>query len=159
MKKLNVIGLVAIVLIFFASCGGGETKQADQKTEVVEETTQGSATDKIASDDMLTLGKKIYDEKCVDCHQLTAEGIPGAFPPLKDADYLQADLKRGVLQTLKGSEEEMLINGILYTAPMPPQVETLEEAIAVINYVLKEFDGYSDDKLVKMADFKDMVIE
>ncbi len=42
---------------------------------------------------------------------------------------------------------------------MTPQVQTLEEAVAVINYVLKEFNGFTDDKLVKMEDVSDIEIK
>jgi mono/diheme cytochrome c family protein len=67
---------------------------------------------------------------------VTGEGIPGAFPPLKNSDYLLVDKKRAVAQVLNGSNEAMVVNGMTYTVPMPPQVETLEEAVHVINYVL-----------------------
>jgi len=81
-------------------------------------------------------GAKIYKEKCIICHQASGEGIPGAFPPLKNSDYLMADPIRAVAQTLNGSHEEMVVNGITYTAPMTPQVDTKEDAVAVINYIL-----------------------
>jgi nitrite reductase (NO-forming) len=78
---------------------------------------------------------------------------------LKNSDYLKADPKRGINQVLNGSNEEMTVNGEVYKIPMPVQVTTKEDALAVINYVLKEFNGYSDDKLLKMADIKDIVIK
>ena len=79
---------------------------------------------------------KIYAEKCVVCHMVTGLGIPNAFPPLKDSDYLMADKKRAVEQVLNGSQEEMKVNGAIYILPMPFQVDTHEDAVAVINYVL-----------------------
>ena len=81
-------------------------------------------------------GAKIYKTKCVACHQLTGLGIPNAFPPLKGSDYLFADKKRAVKQVLNGSHEEMVVNGVTYNMPMPPQVDTHEDAVNVINYVL-----------------------
>ncbi|OQX80100.1 MAG: hypothetical protein B6D61_02495 [Bacteroidetes bacterium 4484_249] len=107
----------------------------------------------------MELGEKIYKEKCTACHQADANGIKGAFPPLKDSDYLQADLKRAVAQVLNGSNIEMVVNGETYKMPMTPQVETKEDAVAVINYVLKTFNGYSEDKFVKLEDVKDVVIK
>ncbi len=44
----------------------------------------------------MALGEKIYMEKCIVCHQANGEGIPGAFPPLKNSDYLFADKVRAV---------------------------------------------------------------
>lgn len=81
-------------------------------------------------------GAEIYKTKCFVCHQANGEGIPGAFPPLKNSDYLFADKVRAVAQTLNGSQIEMVVNGVTYTMPMTPQVDTKEEAVAVINYVL-----------------------
>ncbi len=84
-------------------------------------------------------GAKIYAEKCFVCHQVSGEGIAGAFPPLKNSDYLLADKKRAVEQVLNGSNEAMVVNGATYTIPMPFQVDTHEDAVAVINYVLNAF--------------------
>ena len=81
-------------------------------------------------------GFEIYKTKCVACHQLSGEGIPGAFPPLKGSDYLLADKKRAVKQVLNGSNLEITVNGVKYVTPMPPQVDNYEDAVAVINYVL-----------------------
>ena len=81
-------------------------------------------------------GAQIFKEKCTVCHQATGLGIPNAFPPLKGSDYLMADKVRAVAQVLNGSNEPMKVNGVTYTTPMPPQVNTKEDAVAVINYVL-----------------------
>ncbi len=86
-------------------------------------------------------GKEIYDTKCFVCHQANGKGIPGAFPPLDGADYLLADRARAVAQVLNGSNEEMVVNGITYKTPMPFQVDTKEDAIAVINYVLNSWSN------------------
>ena len=50
-----------------------------------------------------------------------------------------ADKKRAVEQVLNGSNEAMVVNGATYTIPMPFQVDTHEDAVAVINYVLNAF--------------------
>ena len=105
---------------------------------------------------IMAKGKKIYDEKCFICHQTEGQGIPGAFPPLAEADYLLADKVRAVAQVLNGSNEEMVVNGITYTAPMTPQVDTKEEAVAVINYVLNSFGN--DGGWVTIEDVKDVKI-
>lgn len=101
-------------------------------------------------------GAEIYKTKCVACHQLTGEGIPGAFPPLKASDYLLADKKRAVEQVLNGSNEAMIVNGATYVIPMPFQVDTHEDAVSVINYVLNAWGN--NGGTVKLEDVKDIKI-
>ena len=101
-------------------------------------------------------GAKIYKEKCVACHQLTGLGVPSAFPPLKESDYLLADKKRAVEQVLNGSNEEMIVNGVSYTIPMPYQVNTHEDAVNVINYVLNAWGN--DGGTITIEEVKDIKI-
>ena len=77
---------------------------------------------------------------------------------MKDADYLVADPVRGIQQVLNGSNEEMVVNGEKYTAPMTPQVDSKEDAIAVINYVLMKFNGFTEDKMLTIEDAADISI-
>lgn len=105
---------------------------------------------------MMKRGEEIYKEKCIVCHQADGNGLPGAFPPLAKSDYLLKDPVRGVAQTLNGSHEEMIVNGVTYNMPMTPQVDTKEDAVAVINYVLKNFGN--DAELVTMDDVKEVKV-
>lgn len=102
-------------------------------------------------------GAKIYKAKCIICHMANGEGIPGAFPPLKNSDYLFADKVRAVTQTLNGSHKPIVVNGITYVAPMTPQVDTKEEAVAVINYVLNAWGNKGGT--VSLEDVKDVKID
>lgn len=137
MKKM-AYAFIALALGVFSltSCGGGaeEKKTEDVKTEkpVVEEkkeTTVAAAND-------FSAGEKIYKDKCQVCHLETGLGVEGAFPPLVNSDYLLEDKVRAIRQVIKGSSGEITVNGKVYNGVMPPQVETDEDAIAVINYVL-----------------------
>ncbi len=46
------------------------------------------------SGDVVAQGKAVYDKVCTACHQASGEGLPGAFPPVKNSDYLKADIDR-----------------------------------------------------------------
>ena len=160
MKRNKIISLFTVIaVVFFAACGGGGSTEKAQapKEEPTKEEVKSAETSVLET--QLELGEQIYKQKCIVCHQADAKGVQGAFPPLANADYLLADLKRGVAQTLNGSNEEMVINGVTYNAPMTPQVQTIEEAVSVINYVLKTFNGFTDDKLVKIEDVSDIEIK
>ncbi|MBN2173339.1 MAG: cytochrome c [Bacteroidales bacterium] len=158
MKKLNIVAAIAISgVIFLASCGGGNQESSQTKEEPAQK-EEVKASENTGLEAQLQLGEKIYKEKCIVCHQADAKGLKGAFPPLAGSDYLLADLKRAVAQTINGSNEEMIVNGEKYNAPMTPQVKTIEEGVAVINYVLKQFNGYTDDQLIKVEDVQDIEI-
>ena len=84
-------------------------------------------------------------------------GIENVFPPLANSDYLLSDKVRAVAQTLNGSKIEMIVNGKKYTQEMVPQVDTKEDAVAVINYVLNNFGnkgGYVTLDEVKAVEIK-----
>jgi len=152
MKKYTIFKMVvAGIAILFTSCGGGstETSNAPKDESPAKEMVKPEASGLAAQ---LAQGEKIYKEKCIVCHMADAKGVAGAFPPLAGSDYLLADPKRGIHQTLNGSHEVMVVNGVSYNAPMVPQVQTKEDAVAVVNYVLKTFNGYTDDKLLTMED-------
>ncbi len=169
MKKINYFSILLIPALAFAlqSCGGTDTTQsssaesaAQVSTEVATETaqaTQEAPAEAVADANPYAQGEAIYNAKCIVCHQANGEGIPGAFPPLKNSDYLLADKVRAVAQALNGSNHEITVNGSKYSAPMPPQVDTHEEAVAVINYVLNAWGN--NGGTVTLEEVKDIVIE
>jgi len=80
-------------------------------------------------------GKSVYAKTCIACHQATGAGIPGAFPPLAKADYLNADVNRAIKQVVKGSNGPIIVNGKKYTTPMPPQALSDQQVADVLTYV------------------------
>ena len=158
MKKITILlaVLVSIGLAFSACSGGGEKAKEDKQEAVKETPAEPSAT---AEDEMalqMKRGEEIYKTTCIACHMADGKGVQNAFPPLAGSDYLMADLVRAVEQTLNGSHEEMVVNGITYNAPMTPQVDTKEDGVAVINYVINNFGNPGGT--VTMDDVKDVVI-
>ena len=161
--KMILVLMMLIGAMILTACGGNAFKQEANETAARTEAAPSSepeTMDTAKSDEVpekYALGKKIYEEKCVVCHQADGTGMVGAFPPLKNSDYLMEDPVRGIEQTLNGSFEKMVVNGVTYNAPMTPQVDTKEEALAVINYVLKYFND-SDVELT-MDDIRDIEIK
>ena len=132
MKKTNTILLSVMLIVAITVSFGFSSYNA---LSVNNDVTMATPQDDAAAA-KYPVGAKIYTEKCIACHQVNGMGIPNAFPPLKGSDYLFADKKRAVEQVLNGSHEEMTVNGAIYNLPMPFQVDTHEDAVAVINYSL-----------------------
>jgi mono/diheme cytochrome c family protein len=147
MKKFSLLIILAAVIVFAGSSFNYYNTAELNNSEAV-------VLPQDPADAKFPEGAKIYKEKCVVCHQVTGEGVPGAFPPLKNSDYLLADKKRAVAQVLNGSNEAMVVNGQTYTVPMPPQVESLEEAVQVINYVLNAWGNKGGE--ITMDEVKDI---
>ncbi len=85
-------------------------------------------------------GKKVYLGLCATCHQPSAKGIPGAFPPLAGSDYLMADKRRSIAIVLHGLVGPVVVNGLTFTNAMPPQPQLTDEQIsAVLSFVRSNF--------------------
>ena len=132
MKRITLLLMSVLAAgIMLLSCGSGSQPAGEAKTAA------GAMPADIQA--MMPKGEQIYKTKCVVCHQATGLGVENVFPPLANSDYLLADKVRAVAQTLNGSKLEMTVNGKKYTQEMTPQVDTKEDAVAVINYVLNNF--------------------
>ncbi|MBT3873121.1 MAG: cytochrome c, partial [Flavobacteriaceae bacterium] len=101
----------------------------DGKETVVVQTGEKSLAEKIAS------GKSLYNKTCFACHQANGEGIPNAFPPLANSDYLNADVKRAISIIVNGKSGEIEVNGKTYNSVMTKQTLTDTEVADVLTYV------------------------
>jgi mono/diheme cytochrome c family protein len=70
--------------LFIVACS-----QADDQTESAKVHAAETAAGSI--DELMAAGKGIYEANCGACHQANGKGLPGAFPPLADSDYLQGN--------------------------------------------------------------------
>ena len=121
MKSLFTAIACGILTCFIAACGSGEKPGEDANAEQPKPT-----------------GESIYNRTCVACHQATGEGLPKVFPPLAQSDYL-ANKEKTILQVIKGSSGELMVNGQKYNNVMPPQPLNDEEVAAVLTYVYCNF--------------------
>jgi mono/diheme cytochrome c family protein len=87
------------------------------------------------------LGAQVFGNYCAACHQLSGEGIPGVFPPLRGDPVVDSDDPtehiRVVLEGLSGKS----IGGVTYAASMPPLGGQLsdEEIAAVLTHERKSW--------------------
>ncbi len=142
---LAVAGFFGITMM--TSCGGGGQQTTTDETTV---TTDVKA-------DQLARGEAIYNEKCFACHQANGKGIENVFPTLEGSDFLLNHTKDAVAQVLNGSEKVPGHSDITYPAPMPPQVDNYEDAVAVINYVLNNFGNNGKD--ITVSEVNDITID
>jgi nitrite reductase (NO-forming) len=93
------------------------------------------------AEDQMELGKSVYMQLCVACHQPTGAGLPPVFPPLVKTEYVSGSPERFAAMILKGVMGPISVNGMTYNNVMPPQEALLtdEKIAAAITYVRGSF--------------------
>jgi len=80
-------------------------------------------------------GKEIFTRNCVACHQPTGLGIPMAFPPLAQSDFLNADIKRAIKVVSGGLTGKVTVNGNDFNGVMPAWKLSDDELASVLTFV------------------------
>ena len=89
-------------------------------------------------------GSDIYDRFCVNCQQADGMGIPGAFPPVYESEWVNGDVGRLIRLVLNGMQGPMTVKGERYNNVMTPH-DFLDDAqiAAVLTYVRSSFGNSS----------------
>ena len=88
------------------------------------------------------LGKKQYDTpgSCTTCHQPTGAGLPGAFPPLAESEWVTGPVENLIRIQLRGLNGPIEVKGETYNNVMAPMAtQTDEQIAAVLTYVRNSF--------------------
>jgi len=82
-------------------------------------------------------GKKIYETRCLVCHQSDGGGVPNMNPPLDGATNVNGkDIARLVKIIRNGYDERIALDGIYYNNAMTANPDLKEDAIAdVLTYI------------------------
>ena len=88
----------------------------------------------------------MFATRCVICHQSTAQGLPGVYPPLADSVGNDVRVKDGrgylIHVVLGGLSGPIVVKGTMYNGLMPPFSQLTDADIAaVINEVLTHFNA------------------
>jgi mono/diheme cytochrome c family protein len=105
---------------------------------IVVPATLSRATARAASPD-------VFAARCVICHQSTARGVPGIYPPLADSignDVRTIDGRDYLIQVvLGGMSGPIVVNDTTYNGLMPQFSQLTDaEIAAVLNEVLTRFN-------------------
>ncbi len=82
----------------------------------------------------------LYLANCAACHQPNGEGLPGAFPPLANSDYLREDPWRSMQATVIGMSGPITVNGEEYNTVMPATSYLTDAELAnILTFVLNNW--------------------
>lgn len=127
MKILKIL----ILGLLIASCNSKEQKTT--KVDYPEKTSLSQKDTKLMAS--MERGKSVYNDLCITCHMANGEGVPKAFPPLANADYLRDNQDKSIIGIKNGMSGEMVVNGITYNSAMAPLGLSNEEVADVMNYI------------------------
>lgn len=95
---------------------------------------------------ILELGKQLYDKpgSCTTCHQPAGQGMPGAFPPLAESEWVSGPVENMIKIQLQGLQGPITVNGTPYNGIMMPINDAIfpqtdENIAAVTTYVRNAF--------------------
>ena len=116
-----VVFAALLPALLLAGCGGG---QQDGSAEAQQ----------------MALGRRVYQQQCITCHQANGEGIGGIYPTLHETRWTEGDKGRLIRLVLHGMEGPVRIKGKTYDQRMQPLSYLTDEQIAaVLSYVRQNF--------------------
>ncbi len=98
--------------------------------------------------DPIEFGKKLYNNAaCNVCHQPTGLGVPGAFPPLANSDWVTGSEERVIRIVLHGLQGPIKVSGTDYNSVMPAFGKVAgsgfnwsdDKVAAVLTYIRQEW--------------------
>lgn len=109
----------------------------------------GGGTQAAAPVDPKVIGKRLYSQNCVVCHQANGQGVAGQFPPLAGSEWVNGSDKHGenhlILLMLHGLQGPMQVMGANYNNAMPQWKQLSDDQIAaVLTYIRSEWGNKSD---------------
>lgn len=135
-KSIQIILFLTAFTLLLVSCGGNKTNETNTNTE---QPTSMVTDAPSPLEQKIKAGKTIYENVCKACHQADGKGLPKAFPPLAQSDYLEADINRAIAGVVNGLSGEITVNGVKYNQVMPKSTLNDEEIAAAFTYVLNQF--------------------
>jgi len=109
----------------------------------------GEGTEPRLPPDPLVVGKRLFTQNCVACHQATGQGLPGVFPPLVGSEWVLGSEQLPIRVVLHGLGGEIEVLGVTYNSAMPAfGPSTLNwsdsEIAAVLSYIRQEWGNSAD---------------
>ena len=130
---------LSILLLFLIASSCNPNKKKTRDTAQNQDATQLVTS--------INNGRKTYNDMCITCHMANGEGVPRAFPPLADSDYLRDKQIESIKAVKYGMSGEIKVNGITYNNAMASLGLSDKEVADVMNYINNSW-GNSIDNFV-----------
>jgi nitrite reductase (NO-forming)/hydroxylamine reductase len=132
MKRNFLSTSMAIALVLGAGGLASSALAADPANSLVNERPVKSESE---------AGEAGYLANCAACHQASGQGLAGAFPPLKDSDWIKKDPDAALNAVLAGLNGKITVNGQEYNSVMPAMSHLGDADIAaILNHVMDKLN-------------------
>lgn len=117
------------------------TTQSDDPPELGDHRTLETLKGKAADAGHAIDGAQVYQANCVACHQASAAGLAGVFPPLAGSEWVKAPDRVPVNILLHGIRGSLTVKDTVYNGQMPSFKTKLSDAeiAAVLSYIRGNF--------------------
>jgi nitrite reductase (NO-forming)/hydroxylamine reductase len=114
------------------------------------------ARGKKPSAEWMERGRQLYLQNCAACHQPQGNGLPGAFPPLAQSDFIAKDPGSLLDVTINGRQGRLVVNGVEYNNVMPAMSYLSDRDLAaIITYVLNSWGNPGGTvQMAKVAEYR-----
>jgi len=143
------VSLFAMLMINALSCSPKADSSTSDKSDSINSVNK-NLTVSLSRVDSIE-GAKVFESKCMICHQPDGNGISALFPPLAGSDYLLVDKQRALRNIRHGFNDSLTVNGIIYKKYKMPVPEITDQQLAyVMNYILNSWGNRGG--LITLAD-------
>jgi len=122
--RINIIGSCLLLCICLAACGPSDKSSSDSNNNA-------AALDN-KERQYFTNGRNLYETYCANCHMEQGQGLGQLIPPLKNSDFLLANVPAAARWIKNGLNGKIMVNGKTYDQPMPANAKLTPLEIAEI---------------------------
>jgi mono/diheme cytochrome c family protein len=135
----TVLAIISLLLLW--AVGYILTTQRNDDPTLGDQRTMSTLEGKPAGAAGAADGGQLFGANCVACHQATGAGLPGVFPPLAGAEWVNGSDKLAANILLHGVTGKLSVKGAEYNGSMPAFKDKMSDAeiAAVLSYVRANF--------------------
>ncbi|MDA0117684.1 cytochrome c oxidase subunit II [Vibrio sp. T11.5] len=111
--------------------------------EQAKQEAAASLTASLSQEELMTIGEKVYVDRCAVCHQVSGAGIPGAFPAITGSKIATGDVDKHI---------DIVVNGRSGTAMQAFANQLSDKEIAAVVTYQRNGLGNSTGELVQASD-------
>ncbi len=145
MFHIRTIAITLMCLIAIGACAQEDSEQGADSTDAQSDpglAVHAAEAASVTTEERIERGRELYDQHCVACHQAEGQGLPGAFPPLADSDYLDQGAMVAVEAVINGLSGPITVNGVEYNAVMPALAYLSDSDVAdIVTFVMNSWDN------------------